>query len=111
MRASRLLWCAALAVGAVFSLHAISGADEKEGDPGDRPADWPASSVQAAARPLTELAARAIAAGRKGDELDPHGVIVEPYRNYRGAEVIGAWRWLSKYGMGVRGPAERSGAG
>jgi tRNA A-37 threonylcarbamoyl transferase component Bud32 len=59
------------------------------------------SPVEAAARPLTRLAATAIAAGRKGDESDHQGVILEPYRNYRGARVIGAWKWLPAYSMGV----------
>ena len=29
------------------------------------------------------------------------GVLLDPYRNYRGAEVIGAWRWLPDERMGV----------
>jgi serine/threonine-protein kinase len=29
------------------------------------------------------------------------GVALEPYVNHRGAEMIGAWRWLPDYGMGV----------
>lgn len=29
------------------------------------------------------------------------GVVSEPYLNHRGAEVIGAWRWLDDYGIGV----------
>jgi serine/threonine-protein kinase len=29
------------------------------------------------------------------------GVALEPYANHRGAQVIGAWRWLPDYGMGV----------
>ena len=29
------------------------------------------------------------------------GIVLEPYVNHRGAEVIGAWRWLPEYGMGV----------
>ncbi|MEO7743668.1 MAG: hypothetical protein ABIR98_12075, partial [Usitatibacter sp.] len=47
-------------------------------------------------RPLTELA-RAALAHVEGNE----GVILEPYRNYRGAEVIGAWRWLPDARMAV----------
>jgi len=30
-----------------------------------------------------------------------HGVILEPYANYRGARVIGAWRWLPAERLGV----------
>jgi serine/threonine-protein kinase len=40
-------------------------------------------------RPLTALATAALAR-----EEGMEGVLLEPYRNYRGAEVIGAWRWL-----------------
>ena len=40
-------------------------------------------------RPLTALATAALAR-QEGME----GMLLEPYRNYRGAEVIGAWRWL-----------------
>lgn len=70
-------------------------------DPGNR-ANWRTTSpLEAAARPLTRLAAAAIAAGRKGSEPDQQGVIMDPYRNYRGEEVIGAWQWLPAYSMAV----------
>jgi serine/threonine-protein kinase len=29
------------------------------------------------------------------------GVMLDPYVNTRGAEVIGAWRWVPDYGMGI----------
>jgi hypothetical protein len=29
------------------------------------------------------------------------GVALKPYRSARGAEVVGAWRWLDEYGFGV----------
>ena len=29
------------------------------------------------------------------------GIALEPYRNGRGAEVVGAWRWLDDLGLGV----------
>ena len=44
----------------------------------------------------TEIARVALDRGQ-GSE----GVILEPYRNYRGAEVIGAWRWLPEARMAV----------
>ena len=66
-------------------------------DPGDRSNRRPVSSVEAAAQPLTRLAAEAIAAGRKGGTSEQEGVILEPYRNYRGARVVGAWNWLPAY--------------
>ena len=70
-------------------------------DPGSESSRRPASSLEAAARPFTRLAAEAIAAGRKGGESDQGGVILEPYRNYRGARVIGAWKWLPAYSFAV----------
>ncbi len=60
--------------------------------PDTPPADWP----------LTRPVASALAAGAttaSGTAL--RGVILDPYRNYRGAEVIGAWRWLPDERMGV----------
>jgi eukaryotic-like serine/threonine-protein kinase len=42
-----------------------------------------------ATSPLTALAAAAL-----GHSESSQGVLLESYRNYRGAEVIGAWRWL-----------------
>ncbi len=53
---------------------------------GFRPAKPPAE------RPLTKLAAAALAAPAAGGPFE--GAILEPYRGYRGAQVIGAWRWL-----------------
>jgi tRNA A-37 threonylcarbamoyl transferase component Bud32 len=46
-------------------------------------------SEPAGSRPLTALAAAALA---RSD--GPQGVLLDPYRNYRGARTIGAWRWL-----------------
>jgi len=43
--------------------------------------------------PLTRMAASATAGNS--------GVNVKGYRDYRGVEVIGAWRWLDDYGFGV----------
>jgi serine/threonine-protein kinase len=65
-------------------------------DPGgDLLAGFRAQGLQSE-RPLTALAAAALAR-REGTE----GVLLEPYRNYRGAEVIGAWRWLPDAQMAV----------
>ncbi|HWB10859.1 MAG TPA: protein kinase [Pirellulales bacterium] len=43
--------------------------------------------------PLTSMAAHAVA-GEDGIDLDG-------YRDYRGVEVIGAWKWLPKYEFGM----------
>jgi len=48
-----------------------------------------------AGRPLTKLVAAAVTG-----EM-PAGVILEPYRDYRGVPVVGAWRWLPQHGIGL----------
>ncbi len=50
-------------------------------------------TVERREQPLTKMAA-SLAAGRAG--IDPVG-----YNDYRGVPVVGAWRWLPDYGMGV----------
>jgi len=50
-------------------------------------------------RQLTKMAASA-AAGIDGMDLDG-------YRDYRGVEVVGAWKWLDEYGFGVATEIER----
>jgi len=54
--------------------------------------------VPPAAMPLTHMAAEAIA-GR-------NGVDVNGYRDVRGVQVVGAWRWLPQYGFGVAAEAD-----
>jgi nucleotide-binding universal stress UspA family protein len=49
--------------------------------------------------PLTKMA---VAATAGQDGYDWKG-----YRDYRGVEVIGAWRWLSEYGFGVAAEMDR----
>ena len=70
-------------------------------DPGGDVAAGHAPKLEAAARPLTQAAALAVAARGKSLETDRQGAIVVPYRGYRGDEVIGAWRWLPAYEIGV----------
>ncbi|WP_160168338.1 serine/threonine-protein kinase [Novipirellula maiorica] len=50
-------------------------------------------SLSGRSRPLTVLADQLTRGGR--------GENVVGYRDYRGDEVIGAWRWLPEYGIGV----------
>lgn len=50
-------------------------------------------TVRRSAMPLTKMAEQATA-GKSG-------VDVEGYRDYRGVPVVGAWRWLVDYDMGV----------
>ena len=47
------------------------------------------------------LGAIARAARDKTVWIERHGVVLEPYRDYRGVEVIGAWSWLIAYDIGV----------
>ena len=53
------------------------------------------------ALPLTRLAALAIASRGKADARERQGIVLEPYRSYRGVAVIGAWRWLTDMDMGL----------
>ena len=46
---------------------------------------------------LSLLAKRAVARRGEGGE----GLLLQPYQNYLGHEVIGAWRWLSDHDIGV----------
>ena len=52
-------------------------------------------------RPLTTLVTRAIESRSATDSGARDGVLLEPYRNYFGREVIGAWRWLPEYDIGI----------
>lgn len=47
--------------------------------------------------PLTRLAQAALDGHAGGGPYE--GTILEPYRGYRGTEVIGAWRWLREKEM------------
>lgn len=46
---------------------------------------------------LTLLASQAVAKRGEGGE----GILLAPYPNYLGRDVIGAWRWLRDYDIGV----------
>jgi hypothetical protein len=50
--------------------------------------------------PLTRMAQSATA-GEDGRDF-------EGYRDYRGVEVIGAWRWVPEYGFGVTAEMDRA---
>ena len=70
-------------------------------DPGGDLAEGYQPMLELAARPLTQLAALAIASRTKAEPGERTGVLVEPYRNYRGAQVVGAWRWLAEHDIGL----------
>ena len=70
-------------------------------DPGGKLEPGFTPALEAPARPLTRAAALAIAARTKTVESERRGVLPEPYRGYRGDEVIGVWQWLPAYDFGV----------
>lgn len=58
--------------------------------------------LEQAARPKTRLAALAVASGQnENKQKDSKGIIIEPYNNYLGKKVIGAWVWLDNYDFGL----------
>jgi eukaryotic-like serine/threonine-protein kinase len=70
-------------------------------DPGGELSQGHVPKLEPAARPLTQAAALAIAARAKTTDYDRRGALPEPYRDYRGSDVIGVWRWLPAYDIGV----------
>jgi hypothetical protein len=62
-------------------------------DPGGDLTDGFAPTLPAADRPLIRAVTEALA-GRAG-------VAVQPYRDYRGVAVVGAWRWLPQHDFGI----------
>ena len=70
-------------------------------DPGGNLETGHIPEFELAARPLTRLAAVAIASRTKQDPQQLRGVILDPYRNSRGIDVIGAWQWLPAHEMGI----------
>jgi hypothetical protein len=48
---------------------------------------------------LSRLIGSALTA--RGSSGAREGEVLEPYTNYRGERVVGAWRWLDEYGFGV----------
>lgn len=49
----------------------------------------------------TRLAADAIASRSESSSERQSGVMLDPYRNYRGATVVGAWTWIAEYDFGL----------
>lgn len=52
-------------------------------------------------RPLTRLAQAALDARIAKDPAAQRGEVLEPYRSYRGAPVVGVWRWLPDFDVAV----------
>lgn len=56
-------------------------------------------------RPYTQLMEAALFS-RSTSDAPVQGAVLEPYRDYRGVEVIGAWRWLPEKEMGIAAEIE-----
>ena len=70
-------------------------------DPGEELEGADFETLDLETRPLTRLAAAAIASRTRTDPAEHRGVVVEPYRNYRGVEVVGSWQWLPELDFAV----------
>lgn len=68
-------------------------------DPGgDITEGYPKESIYK--RPYTQLVQQ-VQRGLRDTAKVNRGVLIKPYRNYRGRLVIGAWQWLEDLGFGV----------
>lgn len=56
---------------------------------------------ESGSHPFTRLVATAVASRYADGSEQQRGVLLEPYRNYLGSEVVGAWRWLPAYELGA----------
>jgi serine/threonine-protein kinase len=70
-------------------------------DPGRDLVASPVAPEDLADQPLTRLVDQAIRARSAADPRARRGVLLAPYRNYVGQEVIGAWQWLPAHDLGV----------
>ena len=64
-------------------------------DPGTDLTTTPGDQVSPETHPFTTLLAQAIR------EQEGVQVILDPYRDYRGIPVVGAYKWLPAYGFGI----------
>jgi serine/threonine-protein kinase len=78
--------------GAMFQLKVKDPGSElaSGGPPASEPQHWP----------LTRAVAAALSAATASGET-ARGVLLDPYRNYRGAPVIGAWAWMPAERIGI----------
>jgi len=61
----------------------------------------PGGDLTAGYRPVTPLAARRLTHMAAHATAGENGIDLDGYRDYRGVEVIGAWRWLKNEDFGV----------
>lgn len=69
-------------------------------DPGGDTTAGHVPALRPEVRPLTVLANAAITS-RLDPDSERSGRVLEPYRDYRGVEVVGAWRWFEEDGLGL----------
>jgi tRNA A-37 threonylcarbamoyl transferase component Bud32 len=65
------------------------------------PPDASQPAGQAIQGSLTRLAQAALAGRASKDPGAQHGVVLDPYRSYRGPAVVGVWRWLPEIDVGI----------
>ena len=71
-------------------------------DPGTELAAGGPRATDAESWPLTQAVSAALAAASsRASGVPQRGVLLDPYRNYRGAPVIGAWTWLPDERIGI----------
>ncbi len=87
---------------------ALAAAGSDAGMAMEQPVRDPGGNLLAGFRPAnereqlpTQLAAAAIASRSASSTEAKSGVLLAPYRNYRGATVVGAWTWLPEYDFGL----------
>jgi hypothetical protein len=69
-------------------------------DPGGDLTEGYKPAEELEARPLTLIARVALASRDKRPDQQT-GALLEPYRDYRGREVVGTWKWLPEYDFAV----------
>jgi len=70
-------------------------------DPGEVPAERARLSDTGAGTRLTELVDTAVRNGASAQPGTRQGIILDSYRNYLGAPVVGAWAWMPKHDFGI----------
>jgi len=50
---------------------------------------------------FTRLVETALRASESAEREKQQGIILDPYRNYLGGSVVGAWAWMPKYDFGI----------
>jgi serine/threonine protein kinase len=82
------------ALGLLDPTNASSALNLRLHDPGgDLSKGFKPTTEESSSRELTRIVAAAVAGNA--------GVDVQPSRDYRGTQVVGAWRWLPEHGFGV----------